>query len=228
MLLIPASVRGRDYGPRLAGELELGMTGDCVNLDIAKAGRLLQTKPAYGGNIVSDDHEPHESPAGDRSPADVRATGAARRRGRGRPGRPRPAAARAPHLVERGDELDAWRLDEAEIVVLSARTEGRRGAAPIAREAGAAVGATREVCEPGAPWSHHVGLYGRPVAPRVLIAVGVPGGFEHLSGFVKADVVVALPEAAWPADVQVRQSGEALPCSFNASQNSSSRYGSPP
>src|SRR5439155_26362027 len=37
----------------LAGELELGMTGYCVVVDIAKAGRLLQTKPAYGGNIVS-------------------------------------------------------------------------------------------------------------------------------------------------------------------------------
>src|SRR6266511_2703407 len=53
VLLIPASAFGRDLGPRVAGELELGMTGDCVAVDIAKAGRLLQTKPAYGGNIVS-------------------------------------------------------------------------------------------------------------------------------------------------------------------------------
>src|SRR5262249_60723783 len=52
-LLIPARGRGRDYGPRTAGELELGMTADCVGVDIAKAGRLLQQKPAYGGNIVS-------------------------------------------------------------------------------------------------------------------------------------------------------------------------------
>ena len=29
------------------------MTADCVGVDIAKAGRLLQQKPAYGGNIVS-------------------------------------------------------------------------------------------------------------------------------------------------------------------------------
>ncbi len=53
VLLIPASAFGRDLGPRVAGDLELGMTGDCVAVDIAKAGRLLQTKPAYGGNIVS-------------------------------------------------------------------------------------------------------------------------------------------------------------------------------
>ncbi len=53
VLLIPATAWGRDVGPRAAGELELGMTGDCVGVDIAKAGRLLQQKPAYGGNIVS-------------------------------------------------------------------------------------------------------------------------------------------------------------------------------
>ena len=53
VLLVPATGRGRDYGPRAAGDLELGMTADCVGVDIAKAGRLLQQKPAYGGNIVS-------------------------------------------------------------------------------------------------------------------------------------------------------------------------------
>src|SRR5207244_5570679 len=52
-LLIPATNRGRDYGPRAAGALELGMTGDCVDLGIDRAGRLIQFKPAYGGNIVS-------------------------------------------------------------------------------------------------------------------------------------------------------------------------------
>src|SRR6266545_1983360 len=53
VVLIPATARGRDFGPRAAGELELGMTGDCVGVDIVKAGRLLQQKPAFGGNIVS-------------------------------------------------------------------------------------------------------------------------------------------------------------------------------
>jgi electron transfer flavoprotein alpha subunit len=49
------------------------------------------------------------------------------------------------------------------------------------------------------------------VAPRVLIALGVPDDFEHLTGFVKADVVVALPEASWPADVQAGADWRALP-----------------
>ena len=109
--------------------------------------------------------------------------------------------------------MDAWKLDEAKIVVLVGPDGGSPDElAAIARETGAAVGGTREVCAAGGlPWSHHVGLYGRPVAPRVLIAVGVPGDFEHLTGFVKANVVVAVPETGWSADVHLRQGAEAVP-----------------
>src|SRR3989440_5147078 len=53
VLLIPATLRGRDLGPRVAGELQFGMTADCVDLGIDRGGRLVQHKPAYGGNIVS-------------------------------------------------------------------------------------------------------------------------------------------------------------------------------
>src|SRR5439155_12171336 len=53
VVLFPSTANGRDLGPRVAGELQLGMTGDCVGLGIDRAGRLIQTKPAYGGNIVS-------------------------------------------------------------------------------------------------------------------------------------------------------------------------------
>jgi electron transfer flavoprotein alpha subunit len=55
------------------------------------------------------------------------------------------------------------------------------------------VAGTREVCEAG--WlepPRRVGLLGRPVAPRLLVAVGVPGDEEHTGGFVKAGVVVAV------------------------------------
>ena len=213
VLLIPASIRGRDYGPRLAGELELGMTGDCVNVDIVKAGRLLQTKPAYGGNIVSvimSRTNPQLATVRPRmfeplEPRDVDAEVHHVNLDRPGPGRTR--------LVERGAEVDAWKLDEAKIVVLVGPDGGSPDElAAIARETGAAVGGTREVCAAGGlPWSHHVGLYGRPVAPRVLIAVGVPGDFEHLTGFVKANVVVAVPETGWSADVHLRQGAEAVP-----------------
>jgi electron transfer flavoprotein alpha subunit len=213
VLLIPASARGRDYGPRLAGELEVGMTGDCVNVDIAKAGRLLQQKPAYGGNIVSvilGSTNPQLATLRSRmfeplEPRDV--SGEIHRVALD--GVP---PARTTFLGRRGG-TDAWRLDEADVVVLL----GPGGGAPdevarIARDAGAAFGATRELCESGSvSWSYHVGLYGRPVAPRVLVAVGVPDDFENVTGFVKADVVVTLPQAAWSADVHVEADSRTLP-----------------
>ena len=126
VLLIPASVRGRDYGPRLAGELELGMTGDCVNVDIAKAGRLLQTKPAYGGNIVSvimGSTNPQVATVRPRMFEPLEPRDARGDVHRVALDRPRPVRTR---VVERGEELDAWRLDEAEIVVLFG--PGRRAA----------------------------------------------------------------------------------------------------
>jgi electron transfer flavoprotein alpha subunit len=213
VLLIPASARGRDYGPRLAGELDVGMTGDCVDVDIAKAGRLLQRKPAYGGNIVSvilGRTNPQLATVRSRmfTPLEPREVAGEIHRV-ALDGVP---PARTKLLGRRGG-TDAWKLDEADIVVLLGHTGGPPDEiAQISHEPGVAFGATRDLCASGAvSWSYHVGLYGRPVAPRVLIALGVPDDFEHLTGFVKADVVVALPEASWPADVHVNADWRALP-----------------
>jgi electron transfer flavoprotein alpha/beta subunit len=195
VLIIPATATGRDLGPRVAGELELGMTGDCVGVDIAKAGRLLQTKPAYGGNIVS-------VIMGSTTPqlATVRPR-------MYEPLEPRDVEPKVEHidvgqlpeprarLVQRED-APAWDLDEAGVVVCLGSElppEDIARARELAESAGAAVGATRTVCERGdLPRNRQLGLLGRPVSPRLLVAVGVPGDFEELAGFVKADVIAAV------------------------------------
>jgi electron transfer flavoprotein alpha/beta subunit len=186
-LAIPASANGRDLGPRAAGELELGMTGDCVNLGVDRAGRLIQTKPAYGGNIVSiimGATTPQLATVRPRvfEPLEPRDAEAVVERLELGP-LPEPSA----RLVGRRAE-PAFDLDAADVVVLLGP------GAPAGLDAGAAVvGGTREVCAAGRlPWNRHVGLFGRAVAPDVLVAVGVPGDFEHLAGFVKAGVVVSL------------------------------------
>jgi electron transfer flavoprotein alpha subunit len=198
VLLIPATGRGRDYGPRAAGELEFGMTADCVGVDIIRAGRLLQQKPAYGGNIVSPIlcattpqlatvlprvYEPLEP----REHAEVEV----RRLDVGPLPEPRV------RLVERHETRDSYRIDEADIVSLLGPGIGDPTPIPLieagAAESGAVVAGTREVCEQG--WlerTRQVGLLGRPVAPRLLVAIGVHGDDEELAGFVKAGVVVAV------------------------------------
>jgi electron transfer flavoprotein alpha subunit len=188
VLLIPATFVGRELGPRVAGELELGMTGDCVGVDIARGGRLLQTKPAYGGNIVSvimGRTTPQLATVRTRmfEPLEPRDT---------EPRIERIEVGALPdsrtQLVER-TAATAWELDEADIVVCAGPELDELPSVP----AGVALGATREVCERGMlPRNRQLGLFGRPVAPRLLITVGVPGDFEQLTGFVKANVIVAI------------------------------------
>jgi electron transfer flavoprotein alpha subunit len=189
-LLIPATARGRDYGPRVAGELALGMTADCVNLNIDRAGRLIQTKPAYGGNIVSvimGATTPQLATVRSRmfAPLEPRddVDGSVERVELGR------VPSDRLRLHERRDNSRGYEVEEADLVVCI----GPEFAGAIPELSGAAVGGTREVCEAGRlPRNRHVGLHGRAVAPRVLVAAGVPGDVEHLTGFVKANAVVAL------------------------------------
>jgi hypothetical protein len=90
-------------------------------------------------------------------------------------------------LVEHRPE-PAFDLDEQDVVVLLGPD-----APPGWTSEGVAVGGTREVCARGdLPGNRQIGLYGRPVAPRVLIALGVPGDFEQLTGIVKAAVIVSV------------------------------------
>jgi electron transfer flavoprotein alpha subunit len=195
VLLIPATANGRDLGPRVAGELQLGMTGDCVGLGIDRAGRLIQTKPAYGGNIVSvimGATTPQLATVRARmfEPLEPRDANAEVERFESAV-LPEPSA----HLVDR-KPAPASDLDEAEVVVCLGSelpSEDIARARELAEAAGAAVGATRTVCERGdLPRNRAIGLFGRAVAPRLLVAVGVPGDTEELTGFVKANVIAAV------------------------------------
>jgi electron transfer flavoprotein alpha/beta subunit len=213
VLLIPATSRGRDYGPRAAGGLELGMTGDCVDLGIDRAGRLIQFKPAYGGNIVSvimgattpqlatvrprmfEPLEPNDS-----AEAEVRAFALEELH----------AAAR---LVERDDaSAGTFDLDEADTVLAVGAGAGGPSAVDelgrVASELGAAIGGDRRACEAGLlPRSRQLGLLGRSVAPRLYVAVETEGDFEHAVASVKAAVIVVFKRSAapvtGPADVAV-------------------------
>ena len=201
VLLFPSTANGRDLGPRVAGELELGMTGDCVGLAIDRAGRLIQTKPAYGGNIVSvimGATTPQLATVRTRmfeplEPRDVDVNAE----------RFQLAALPEPTMQRvDGKPASARELDEADVVVCLGSelpSEDILRAKELAEAAGAAVGATRTVCERGdLPRNRAIGLFGRAVAPRLLLAVGVPGEFEELLGYVKSGVIAAVNHGEAP------------------------------
>jgi electron transfer flavoprotein alpha subunit len=193
VLLFPATSRGRDLGPRVAGELEFGMTADCVDLGIDRGGRLVQHKPAYGGNIVS-------VIMGRTTPqlATVRPR-------MFEPLEPRDAEAEVRQLavgampdgtrVLETSETDPRprRLDEADVVVALGADVDPAAIEEAAERAGAAIGGDRAACAAGrVPWGVEIGLQGRQVAPRVYLAIETDAGFEHLTGAVKAGVIAAI------------------------------------
>jgi electron transfer flavoprotein alpha subunit len=194
VLLIPATLRGRDLGPRLAGELQFGMTADCVDLGIERGGRLVQHKPAYGGNIVSvimGSTTPQLATVRPRmfEPLEPRASDAEVRRIE-LPSLPQGAT----RLVERTHtDPPPRRLDEAEIVVGVGASIDVSALEDAAGRADAAIGGDRNACATGVvPWNAEIGIKGRAVAPRIYVAIEADPGFEHLTGTVKAGVIAAI------------------------------------
>jgi electron transfer flavoprotein alpha subunit len=203
-VLIPATGRGRDYGPRTAGELELGMTADCVGVDIAKAGRLLQQKPAYGGNIVSvilGATTPQLATVLPRMYEPLEPRDFDTEVHRLDPGLlPEPKV----RVVERKRDCSSYDLDDSDVVVGVGPTVERDVLAAI-EDSGAALAGTREACEVGlVERTRQVGLLGRPIAPHLYVGLGVGDDPEHWGGVVKARVIVSVGEdSAAEADVSV-------------------------
>jgi len=53
IILLGATPIGRSLGPRVAARLKTGLTADCTDLDIDAKGNLVQTRPAFGGNVMA-------------------------------------------------------------------------------------------------------------------------------------------------------------------------------
>jgi electron transfer flavoprotein alpha subunit len=181
VLLIPATSWGRAIGPRAAGQLELGMTADCVDLGIDRAGRLIQHKPAYGGNIVSvimGSTTPQLATVRPRmfEPLQPGTTGQVQLRSLSLDGLPE----RRARVLERRPE-PRWTLDEADVVVAVGSGVDRGEVVPIVKPLAAAVGTDDQI-----------GLLGRGVAPRLYLAIETRADPEHLAGSVKAAVIAAI------------------------------------
>jgi electron transfer flavoprotein alpha subunit len=201
-VLVPSTYFGRDLAPRVAARLGLGLTGDCIDLTLDAEGRLVQWKPAFGGNVVA--------PILSRTRPEM----ATVRPGMLEPVEPRPEpsatveemrAIELPpirtvvvgHRPAAGAERAAA-LDDAPIAIGVGRgIGGPEGLAKIEDLAmalgGAAIAATRDVTDDGwLPKQHQVGLTGRAISPRLYIAIGVRGAFEHLVGLRRAGTIVAI------------------------------------
>ena len=198
-VLLNASERGRDWGPRLAARLGLGLTGDAIGIEFDGDGRMVALKPAFGGNIVA----PILSKTFPQM-ATVRA-GVLEL---AEPNRGREAAVETvrPQLAPALSRMIAARslldnsvapLEGAHVVVgVGMGVGGPEGVAAVkdfARALGAGMCATRRVTDQGwIPRQLQVGLTGKAIDPRLYFAIGVRGAPNHTVGIKRAEVVVAI------------------------------------
>lgn len=200
IVIFGASSIGRDFAPRVAARIGTGLVADCTGLDIHEDGRFLQTRPAFGGNIMATIVCPNDRP----QMATVR-----------------PGVMETALKIEDKSEIITIKpvltlddiiaktveviydkekhvsLADAEIIVSGGRgvrdKEGFKLLEELADVLGGTVGASRVAVDQG--WIDHsrqVGQTGQTVRPVVYIACGISGAIQHLVGMSESDYIIAI------------------------------------
>jgi electron transfer flavoprotein alpha subunit len=198
-VIAAATSLGRDYMPRVAARLGLGMTSDCIGLELNDEDKLVQLKPAFGGNIVAPILSRTIPQLATVRPGMLVPAGLNPSR-RGEVVEVQPTGLRAmAHVVDERFEADrdALRLDSANVIVSAGfgvgGPEKMKAIDELAEALDAPIATTRKVVDSGwLPRQLQIGLTGRSVAPQLYVAIGVRGAFNHMVGVGKARMIVAI------------------------------------
>ena len=202
IVLAGATAIGRSFIPGVATSLNAGLIADCTQLEIRdEDGALLQTRPAFGGNImatiVCESSRPQMSTVRPKVMKALEFDG-------GRKGEivdivPSPAQlkSRVKVLEIVVEEAANVNIQEADILVSGGRgLESAKGFELIRQLADmidARVSASRAVVDAGwIPYPHQVGQTGKTVAPQLYIACGISGAVQHAAGMQSAETIVAI------------------------------------
>lgn len=208
IILAGATVTGRSFVPRVAIQLHTGLTADCTGLDIdPETENLIQTRPAFGGNImariITANHRPQMATVRHKVMNPLV-------RDDSRSG----IVIREQIVFDFDEEESSWlgfekekttlvNITDANIIVSGGRglKDGKNFAMleELAETLGGAVGASRAAVDSEwIPYSHQVGQTGKTVKPNIYISVGISGAIQHLAGMSSADYIIAInkdPEA---------------------------------
>jgi electron transfer flavoprotein alpha subunit len=203
IVLMGATGLGRDLAGAVATRVKTGLTADCTGLAIDDKGNLMQTRPAFGGNIMAtimcdkvrpqmSTVRPHVMPMPERV--------------EGRSGE----IVRETILIRETDIFtkvlevisDKKSKDDVDIAGAEFIVSGGRGMMAqenfgilreLADELGGVVGASRSAVDAGwMPADRQVGQTGKTVRPKIYIACGISGAIQHLVGMQDSDLVIAI------------------------------------
>ena len=203
ILMIGATIIGRDFGPRLSCRLKTGLTADCTSLAVdTETGIMGWTRPAFGGNLMATIMCENTRPQmGTVRPGVFKkiAPDSTRTAEVIKESIPVPADVIRTTLIEsiREAAAEMVKLEDAEIIVSGGRGLGKAENFSYIRDLadalGGAVGASRAAVDAGwIPHVHQVGQTGKTVAPKLYIACGISGAIQHQAGMSGSDCIVAI------------------------------------
>lgn len=201
ILLIGATHIGRDLAPRLSRRVAVGLTADCTELSIDPEEKLLlQTRPAFGGNVMATIANRYSRP----QMATVRP---GVMEAKAMPGHKGEVIRHKVTLVEKeiGTKILEWvkekkkavNLSEAKVIVAGGRgvgdAEGFKPLKQLAAVMGGEIAGTRVAVEEGwIPVERQIGQTGQSVHPELYIACGISGAIQHRAGMMNSRYVVAI------------------------------------
>jgi electron transfer flavoprotein alpha subunit len=199
IVLVGATDIGRSLAPRIATRLRTGLTADCTGLSIDSEGNLLQTRPAYGGNVMATIITPNHRPqiATVRYKVMEKAQQHSTYRGKITTLQAGVELIDRTQIIRTSMQLEQISVVDAQIIVAGGKglgsPDGFALLDKLATALGGAVGASRLVVDEGwIPYQHQIGLSGKTVRPRLYIACGISGAVQHIAGMQTSDVIVAI------------------------------------
>ena len=204
VVLVGATGLGRDLAGAVATELKTGLTADCTGLTIDDKRFLLQTRPAFGGNIMATILSERTRPQMATVRPHVMSLPEKDASRRGEVIRESMAlkeediAVKVLEVIDdRKSGAEAIDIAAADVIVSGGRgmlaKENFHLLQELADELGGVVGSSRSAVEAGwMPVERQVGQTGKTVRPKIYIACGISGAIQHLVGMQSSDVIIAI------------------------------------
>ena len=202
IMLMGATGLGRDLAGAVATKIQTGLTADCTGLSVDDRGFLLQTRPAFGGNIMATiltertrpqmaTVRPHVMPMPEKDTSR-----------QGKIIRETVPVKEADFVVKVLEVVDERKAGEVDVAAADIIVSGGRGMRAkenfyllqeLADELDGVVGSSRGAVDAGwMPAERQVGQTGKTVRPKIYIACGISGAIQHLVGMQDSDTIIAI------------------------------------
>ncbi len=202
IILAGATAFGRTIMPLIAVRLKTGLTADCTELQIDRERKiLLQTRPAFGGNILATIECANTKPQMATVRPHVFGMQEVRKPFQApvKSKRFNPVLKRVTEIVETIIEEVRMDITEADVIVAGGRglgkPEGFQLLQRLSDKLRGMTGASRGAVDLG--WyssAFQVGQTGHTVNPRLYIACGISGAVQHVAGMKGAETIIAINE----------------------------------